>query len=398
VTPSLLSVLFFAMTGGSGSWVPFLGLYLERTGATGPMLAAYLATMPLARVVAAPLWSMFADRFRRGELLLRWCTIGSAAIAALVLLPLPPALIGLALLGMSIVRAPIGPVLDAMAVKSLADAGRDVRDYGKIRLWGSFGYLVVGLLASIVAGRATNAAAPLLLAVGAWALAALFTLRIPAAPPAAPTTIGPALRALAGRRFTAPYVVGLIFAGAGMNTYDALYAVHIGACGLDPAWTGAALGAGIATEMALMAWGRRLLQRFDPFAIAAAAMALGALRWALTAVLTDPWALTAVQASHGVVFGAFWLASVEIFRSRAPAEVQTSAQAILTTAGYGIGPLLTSGAMALVLDPGGTEAMFGLAAISSLVAAALFGWAGIRDRDEGTALLRVESGITTASA
>lgn len=385
MTPSLLSVLFFAMTGGSGSWVPFLGLYLEGTGATGPMLAGYLATMPFARVVAAPLWAMLADRFRRGEQILRWCTVASAGIAAIVLLPVPPAVIGLSLLGMSVVRAPIGPVLDAMAVKSLADAGRDVRDYGKIRLWGSLGYLVVGLLASLVAGRVAQPAAPLMLAVGAWGLAALFTLRIPRSAVSTPTTIGPALRALAGRRFTPPYVAGLVFAGAGMNTYDALYAVHISDRGLDPAWTGAALAAGILTEMALMAWGRRLLSRFDPFAIAAAAMALGALRWGLTSFLQDPWLLTLVQASHGLVFGAFWLASVEIFRSRAPAEVQTSAQAILTTAGYGIGPLVTSGAMALVLDRGGTDTMFALAAASSLLAAILFGWAGLRDRDEGVA-------------
>lgn len=382
MTPSLLSALFFVMTGGSGSFIPFLGLYLEKTGASGPMLAVYLAMMPLARVIAAPTWALFADRFQRGDQILRWTTFGSAMIAVAVLMPLSPPLIGLALLSLAIVRAPIGPVLDAMAVQSLADAGRDAREYGRIRLWGSLGYLLVGGAAALLAGSVASPAAPLWLAVGAWGLAAVFTLRVPRSVAAPPITIGPALRALAGRRFAAPYVAGLVFAGAGLNTYDALYAVHLTSHGLDAGWTGAALAVGIGTEVALMAWGHRLLSRFDPFTIAAVAMGLGAARWALTAWLVNPWLLTAVQASHGLVFGAFWLASVDIFRARAPRDVQTSAQAMLTTAGYGIGPLVTSGAMWFVLDRGGTDTMFGLAGASSGLAALLFVWAGRRDRAE----------------
>ena len=380
VSPALLSALFFVMTGGSGSFVPFLGLYLERSGASGPELAFYLATMPFARIVAGPLWAMFADRFRRGDRILVWTTAASAGLAAVVLLPVPPVVLGLALVLFAIARAPIGPLLDTMAVRALHDAGRDVRDYGRIRLWGSLGYLLVGGAASLIASA--HPAGALWLAVGAWVSAAVFALRLPRTPAAPPTTIGPALRALSARRFAVPYGLGLVFAGAGLNVYDALYAVHLASRGLPSAWLGLALAAGIATEMSLMAWGGPILRRVDPFALAALAMLAGVVRWGLTAWLHDPWLLTAVQASHGLVFGAFWLASVEIFRARAPAVVQNSAQSALTTISYGVGPLLTSAATWACLDRFGTDGLFALAAGSTAIAGALFVIAGVADARE----------------
>ena len=265
-----------------------------------------------------------------------------------------------------------------MAVRSLQDAGRDARNYGQIRLWGSLGYLLVGGTASLLATE--HPARALWLAVGAWVVAAAFALRLPQTFATPSTTIGPALRALSGRRFALPYALGLVFAGAGLNVYDALYAVHLASRNLPATWVGLALGVGIATETSLMAWGGPLLRRVDPFKLAAFAMLVGVVRWALTAWLHDPWLLTAVQASHGLVFGAFWLASVEIVRSRAPDEVQVSAQAALTTAGYGVGPLLTSAAAWVCLDRWGTDGLFALAAGATAIAGALFIVAGVVDK------------------
>ena len=88
-------------------------------------------------------------------------------------------------------------------------------------------------------------------------------------------------------------------------------------------------------------------------------------------VLTDPVLLTALQLLHGVVFGIYWIGIVELFRRAAPREIRASAQAVVITASYGIGPLLTSVVASALVDDLGTSALFGVASASAGVAAVL---------------------------
>jgi MFS transporter, PPP family, 3-phenylpropionic acid transporter len=103
----------------------------------------------------------------------------------------------------------------------------------------------------------------------------------------------------------------------------------------------------------------------------ALAFAVGSLRWLLTGLLSDPLALVLVQASHGVAFGLFWLGAVQVMRERAPDEIRASAQSLVGTSAYCVGPLLNAVQVGLLLESQGTSAIFVLCAIWSALASAL---------------------------
>lgn len=378
---SLLALVFLLLVGGAGAWVPFLALHLERTGRSGPAIGLVLALMPVTRILASPVWGAVSDRWRAGAAVLRLTTLASVGFAAAVaFLPLSTAAIAVALAGFAFVKAPMGPLLDTAAVRTLVDAGADPRDYGKVRLWGSVGFLACAAAGSALVDGAATAAPALALATCAWALGGALTFALPDAEGGGPAPIGPALRALGRSPFLAPFLVGLGLHGVGLAVYDLMLPVHTDHLGLGGGWTAAALTAGVAAEVAVMAWGRPILARFGAPALLVAAGAVGAARWAALAVVADPVLLVALQVLHGPSFGAFWIAAVEWMRARAPAEVQASAQALLPATAYGVGPLLAAGATATLLDRLGTAGLFGVGALAGAGATACFVLAVRRER------------------
>lgn len=377
-SPRLLSLSFMAVMGGIGAFGPFLGLVLDRLGHSAAMIGGLFALVPLTRIASTPLWSLVADRYRVGTRILQVATLCTALVAAAVASGwLGPAGIGLALIVFAFVRSPIGPILDGLTVRSLETAGVSTTGYGRIRLWGSVAFLGVAGTAALVADTVDIATAPVALAAVAWGLGFLVLLRLPAGEAGPPVMLGPALRVLADRPGLGLVVLALPLHGLGLNAYDAWYALHVEQLGLASTWTGVALAVGVCLEISVMALSARVLARARPESLVALSMAVAAGRWALTAVVSDPLVLTALQALHGIVFAVFWIGVVELFRRAAPAEVRASSQAVIMTACYGVGPLLTSTVAASLVDDHGTGALFGVAAGAAAVGAGLT-WVGGR--------------------
>ena len=365
----LLSVLYLADLAGVGAWLPFLAVYLDRQGVSGPGIGGLLAIIPVARMLSAPLWSLLADRTRSDRGLLRAASVGSLLVAVgLASLPLSPWGIALLLLAFATLRSPIGPLVDTAAVKLIADEGGDPQEYGRLRLWGTVGFLLGSGAGALVMAAWPDAGSALWLAVGAWTLSSALTWLLPAARPARPTPVWPALRRLAGSPFLGPLLLALCLHGMGLTVYDTTLAMHMGGLGLAGGWVAAALAIGLLAEIAVMWWGRDLLVRLGPFRMLALAGASGALRWGLTAVVTVPVVLAGLQVLHGVVYAAFWLAGVEAMRRHAPEEVRVSAQSLLSTTAYGVGSLLSAVAVGSLLDVVGTAGLFGVASLASVLA------------------------------
>lgn len=376
--PSLgtLRLAFLAMLGGVGAFGPFLGLSLGRSGFTGAEVGVLLGVIPLANTLATPIWAMAADRSAAATRILQGAAAASALIVAGIAwggLPFVGVAALLALYGL--MRAPVGPLLDALTVRTLELGSGDPRGYGRVRLWGSVGFLAAGGAASVIADRSESPGAPLWVAVGCWAVGTLVLLRAPAARARGPVALTASLRALGRAPGLRWLLLALPLHGLGLNAYDAWYAIHIDALGLDSAWTGAALLVGIGAEIGLMAASAQVLGRRDPLLLLMGAMGLAAARWAVVGLSAHPAVLTAAQLSHGVVYGLFWMAATEAMRRWAAPEVRASGQALLLVACYGLGPVLTSALGALVVPKMGTGALFLCASAASLGATGLVGLA-----------------------
>ena len=378
VTERQLSFVYAVLFAASGAFGPWLGWVLIRAGHAPAEVAGWLALMPATTVFGGPAWAWVADRYRLGTRQLTLTTAGAAAFGLLLTFPLPSSWVPCALVALGAMRAGMGSVLDAFTVRSLELRGADPSTYGQIRRWGSVGYVAGVVAASGL--LVLSAAAPLLLGACLWAIGAAGLATLPRVPTAARPAVAPALLKLA----QTPGLVWLLAAfplyGLGMTAYDVWYAVHIEQLGLAARWTSAAVTCGVVTEVVVMGRANALFARVSPERLVVGSLLVSGARWALIAAIEDPIALTLVQLSHGVSFGAFWVGAVEWLRRLAPVDVRASAQMVLPVLGYGVGPMLTGITARAVVTDHGTSALFAIGA----AAAAAAGFAALAARRHPT--------------
>lgn len=365
----LLSVTWFLLLAGMGAWTPYYALHLQRGGMSPAAIGLLLALIPAGRIVATPIWAWIGDRSGQTTRVLQAAALVSAAGAALTLVSPHPVVLVVGLAVFAMARGPVGPLMDAQAVGLLEARTGSAAGYGRLRLWGSLGFLVAGFYAGTRADA--DSELPVRLAVLAWTIGGVLTLWFPPAAKHGPVAVLPAVRVLLRERWCRLVLGASVLHGAGLTGYDMFYGLLVRERGLASTWTGAAVVSGVLAEMLVLAMAPWLLRRWGAERLVLGSMVVGAARWAGTAVLTDPWALTALQASHGVVFAAFWAGGVEWMRREAGPTIRASSQAVFTVAGYGVGNLLAGLLGSLVIGPGGMTTYFVVCTGLSLVAAGM---------------------------
>lgn len=367
--------LFAAYFAYVGVTSPYLPLWLADRGLTVAQIGALMALPQFLRIVGPPAWGWAAHRLAGEATLLRAAATASTVAAAL----LAAAggfwtLAALALL-LNFSTSGINPITEAVALRAVAgDAGR----YGRIRLWGSVGFVA-----------AVAAAGPLLDAVGvAWlpacmaaALASLAAVawRLPASgqPPRARASAGGVLRRLREPAVAAFFAscLAMQLAHAALYVFYSLYLERLG-------WSRGAIGAmwtlGVLAEIALFAGQRRLFERFAPPALLSACFLVTAGRFATIAVAGDrpgPWSvalLVLAQLLHAVSFGLHQSASMAMLHRWFGGPLQARAQAFYVVVSYGLGASIGGLIAARAWQAAGPAAAFWVAS-----AMALAGWGAV---------------------
>ena len=302
-----------------------------------------------------------ALRFFLGFSGLCWLTVAEGAATVLAVLVL------------SMGRAPMGPVVDALSLQALGSAQRGLRTTETLGLHRLY-------------RRCTRLRLHLVwtrhIPVGFW--------NYPLNPP---HSIGfgdangaqcfqfhsdyASLAGLGWRPIVVVVVTGCRLALCRTRWVNKFLAVHLKALGYPEHWTGIILTMGVGVEIVLMSRSRALLKRFSPSRIFLAAMLVATPRWLLTAMVGNAWLLLLLQAGHGFTFGAFWLAGVAVVSSRAPEGVETSAQGLFAASVGGVGAMIGMVGASLIVDHFPTHHLFlwGAGAGSLAICAA---WLGLR--------------------
>src|SRR6187401_1734925 len=144
-TPALrLSAFYFFYLAGLGAFSPYFPLFLESRGLSPWLISVMMSLWYGTRIVAPSAWNAATQRSSNP---VAWLRIG--AIASLVcfsgfLLPWPLATLIVAMAAYAFFYNAIMPQFEAITLSHL---GSEPQRYGRIRVWGSIGFIVsvVGL-------------------------------------------------------------------------------------------------------------------------------------------------------------------------------------------------------------------------------------------------------------
>lgn len=328
---------------------PFFAVMVADAGAPDVVIPLVVALLPLGVLVAGPLFGARVDASARpGAWLvglvslaavggwLAWAAaawqLGWLALAA-----------GVALMSPGI--APIYAIVDV----SIFDALRgDTSRYGRVRLWGSVGFLLV--MALLPAAMAWRRPAPLLANAVLLSLLVPLSHRLVAERGPGDEQPSPqrrerrlSLRSL-GPRGRALVRVATV-QGAVLAAWDLLFALHVERSGMGASVASQAINVSVGCEIGVMALMPALVARFGLERLLFAGLLVGLPRGLLTAGAESFGALgpvvqVATQALHGLGYGAFWMAALALADREAPRGQRVALQTLLFARTYGLAAIV----------------------------------------------------------
>ncbi|MGF1621047.1 MAG: MFS transporter [Rhodomicrobiaceae bacterium] len=333
-----LSVFFATSFLIVGCYMPYLPLWLKWRGLSEPQIALIYAVPVFTRALFIPAMTFLADRYERPAGFIKALSWG--ALATILILPwaegfpaIFAAVIVFTLFWMSVI-----PLTDTVALAG-ARAGR--ADYGQMRLWGSISFIAMTTGGGVAIDLwGPQAAIWLFIGAAGLVLASAYLLPRDAdissgggAADAKPVAARPALRfADMVRLMKVPELWLFLIAAGAIQSAHAVYYIfgtlHWNAAQISPTIIGALWAIGVIAEIALFAYGARVNRWFGPVQLLAIAAAASAIRWTVTAFDPPLAVLFAVQAMHGLTFGAAHLGAMQFLTQAIPSRLAASAQGL----------------------------------------------------------------------
>ncbi len=353
-----------------GIYLPFWPVWLSARGFSAGQIGLLLAVGTWIKVLSTPAIAQIADRSGRAKAVLVAC----ALVSFLLFTGFTTAETFLAVLAFQALVSLFHPALIPLTeTQTMAAATAGRLDYGRVRLWGSIGFILGTLGAGwLLTGRDPDLILPLIL--GTLALNVLAAVIFPGA--ARTGTPGPS-RGLwvlfANRRFLL-FLGAASMIGASHAVYYGFSALHWRAAGLSAATVGWLWAVGVIAEVILFAFSGRIVARLGPFGLLALAGVGGVVRWLILGGTTALPALVAAQLLHAATFGAAHLGAMYFLARNAPPGLAASAQALYSAVAGGmvIGlAMLASGWLYANLGGGAFYVMAALSALGGLLTLAL---------------------------
>ncbi len=329
-----LSVMMFLEYAIWGAWFVVLGNYLDALGFSKSMVGSIYATMALGTIFSPLFVGQIADRYFSSERLMAVLHLAGAGLLYWVAYVDQPREFYFIMLAYALVYSPTLAISNSIAFSHVPDGGRD---FPGLRVLGTIGWIVAGLIVGQFLSLTTNQ--PLLLAAAFSVVLGLFSLVLPHTPPTgkAGDTI-PFLKALGLLKelsfavfFGVSFVITIVLAFYYSFTGQYLAKSQ----GVQDVASTMAIGQ--VSELILLPFLPFFLSRMGMKWVLAIGMLAWGVRYAIFSLGEPYWLVIASLALHGVCFDFFFAAGFIHVDNRAPSNIRASAQALFTFLTYGVG-------------------------------------------------------------
>lgn len=371
MTPSIsglykISGFYFLYYAVVGAFMPYWSLYLEDQGFSRATIGLLASITVLTRIFAPIAWGWLADRTGKRMRWVRLATLMECIIwLSIFLLPNTLGHLAILMFVFSFFQNAILAQFEAVTLFWLGAQRESL--YGKVRRWGSVGFIVAVFILGKVFDIISIHYLPMLLMLIAgltWAWS--WQIHEPKqAPPAQKqlSSIFPVLKQpLVWRFFSIEFLLLLSHA-----PFYSFYSNYLKDYGYSTGTTGLLWSFGVVAEIVMFSQSRHLLARFKQHQLIALCLIVTSLRWILVASFPQFLSVQIIaQCLHAFSFGLFHVLAMRVIFNSFLSAQQGRAQALYSTM-WGLGVALGSLLAGHYWQAYGGSAMFYAAALVVLL-------------------------------
>lgn len=335
-----LGMTYFFYFGLLGIFMPYVGLFLDDRGFTSSQIGTLLAVTALFRIIGPNLWANKADSSGRVAEVLRLGCLLAFIVFMAVFVVYDYWLLTLTFCLMMMFWTAVLPQLEVITIKAThASKG----GYGKLRLWGSIGFIVC----SLVAGSLIDIYGPSVIAI--ISSVSLLLLYISSLLIVSPQQKDETKHKASGdwkQAFSLIFIIFIIsntLLQVSFGAYYNFFALYMNDLGYSGLQTGVFIAVGVFAEVFIFIFALRLVKQFDVISLLALSIILTGVRWIGLAYFADEAAVIVMcQILHALSFGLSHVASVYFLSQHFSERFQSRAQAIYVSVSFGVGSAVGS--------------------------------------------------------
>jgi PPP family 3-phenylpropionic acid transporter len=371
---SYASFLFFYYAH-AGTFATYATLFYADKGMTVAQIGVLMSLIQVLRIFGPNLWGWVADHTERRVIVLRLTGLAALAAFSGFFIGSTFAHFFAAMVLLNLFTSAQGPICEALM---LSEMRGDMTHYGRIRLWGSIGFIAAVMLTAYVLDYFGTRALP-------WAAGALLActlgvaLRMRDAPRAPHAGPKPVLLAVLRQREVIAFFLSTALMVAAHTSLYTFYSLYLERSGYSKAVIGAMWSLGVAAEVLLFYFQAPLLKRWGARRLLYLAFGVAVVRFAMIGAAPH-WLplLVFAQLLHAATFALHHSASVLAMQRWFAGPLQARGQALYISISYGIGGSLGGLGLSQCWERMGPESIYyaasGLALAAAAAAALSFRW------------------------
>ncbi len=338
VPTARLSSFYFFYYAALGAFTPYWSLYLQSRGMTVTAISVMMSLWYATRVVAPSTWTSLAAVSPRP---IRWLRIGCVLTLLSFcgfLLPAPQWTLYGVMIAFCFFYNAVMPQFESITLTHL---GSDSHRYGMIRVWGSFGFIIVVTLFGWLIEHHGAGKLP-------WLMLPLFVLMIGSAfANRYARGIGShshhdgGFWAIVRQKHVIAFFIAAFLEQLSFGPYYTFFSLYMDQHGYSTSLLGVMWTVGVVFEVAVFFLIAGFFKRWDASWLLIISMASAALRWWVTALYPEnlPVMLVA-QTTHCLGFAAFFASAMQLLARYFPGNLNGHGQGLFYGFSSGLGGVL----------------------------------------------------------
>lgn len=361
------ALFFFAYYGFVGVFSPYASLFFANKGMTATQIGVLMSLMQVMRIFGPNLWGWVADRSQQRVIVLRITAIAALTACSGLFFGQTFAQFFVVMIAINLFTSAQGPLSEALM---LSEMRGDLTHYGRLRLWGSIGFILSVTLAGQLLDWYGIALMPWI-AFLLLGLVLAVSLRLQEAPQAHHQHDAPSVISLLQRREVIAFFVSTFLMVAAHASLYVFYSLYLAQIGYSKTVIGLMWSLGVVAEIVFFFYQAPLFRRFGVRKLMLGSLLVAVVRFLMIGFGAQSllWLLLA-QVLHAVTFGVHHSSSVATLQRWFSGPLQARGQALFTSISYGLGGTFGGLILSGFWDAFGASAVYLLAAVFALAGAA----------------------------